>query len=44
VFMGLGRVGYAKIGNRLDLSNLLMGSALLCIVCYSLAVFVHMSL
>jgi len=44
VFMGLGRVGYAKIGNRLDLSNLLMGSALLCIVCYSLAVFVHIPL
>jgi len=42
VFMGCGRVAYAKVGDRLDLSNLLMGSALLCMVCYGLAVFVHL--
>ena len=41
VFMGLGRVGYAKMGDRLDLGNALLASSLLCIVCYSLTVFVH---
>ena len=42
LLMGLGRAGYAKIGDKISLEPLLLASAGLCIVCYCLTVFVHL--
>jgi len=42
LLMGMGRVGYAKMGDKFSLEPLLLASAGLCIVCYCLTVFVHL--
>lgn len=42
VFMGLGRTMYARAGDRLDLSRVLLLCAALCLACYSLTVFVRL--
>lgn len=39
VFMGIGRAAYGKFGGKLELTRALLGCALLCILCYSLTVF-----
>ncbi len=42
LLMGIGRVGYAKMGDKVSLEPLLLASAGLCIICYCLTVFVHL--
>ncbi|MCQ2506120.1 MAG: MFS transporter [Lachnospiraceae bacterium] len=37
VIMGISRVFYGKYGDRMDLSKFMMGSGILCLVCYLLA-------
>ncbi len=39
LFMGIGRFGYGRFGDRIPLRPVLMISAVLCVVCYALAVF-----
>lgn len=40
VFMGIGRVIYGIWGQKIDLRKALMGSSILCILCYAVAVFI----
>lgn len=37
VMMGISRVIYGKYGDKLDLKNYMLGSGLLCLICYMLA-------
>ena len=39
VFMGIGRTIYGIMGERLNIRKALMGSAILCVICYSITVF-----
>ena len=40
VFMGMARALYGKYSDRIPLMNMMIGSAVLCIACYLIAVFV----
>lgn len=39
LFMGIGRTAYGIMGEKIDLKKALLGSAVLCLVCYLTAVF-----
>lgn len=39
VFMGISRVMYAKLANRISLDGFILGSGVLCVICYLLAAF-----
>lgn len=39
LFMGIGRFWYGRFGNRMPLQPILIGSTVLCVGCYALAVF-----
>ncbi len=39
LFMGIGRFWYGRFGDRVPLQPLLMGSTVMCVACYALAVF-----
>jgi len=41
VTMGISRILYGKFGEKMDLSRFMIGSGLLCFVCYLLASFSH---
>lgn len=40
VFMGVGRTAYGVLGHRLPLKKALLGSTVLCLLCYGVTVFV----
>ena len=44
IFMGTGRLLYAWLGDRLPLKKALIGSALLCVICYLVTVFAPLPL